>query len=85
MSRGEDEVQGLLEEMVDLAGDASPSVQRATRAAYSAFLQGADVNNKYGQPDLTGHTTFAEQAAAARQHFERAFQLVAAIVPTDLL
>jgi hypothetical protein len=85
VSRGGDEVQTLLEQMVDLAGDASPRVQHATRAAYSAFLHGADVNNKYGQPELTGHKTAAVQAAAARQHFEAVFKLVASIVPTDLL
>ena len=85
VSRGEDEVQTLLEEMVDRAGDASPRVQRATRAAYSAFLHGANLINKYGQPDLTGHTTAAEQAAAAHRWFEQVFEEVGAIVPKDLL
>ena|SRR3989442_1238966 len=33
VTRGEDEVQDLLEQMVDLAGDTSPRVQRATRDA----------------------------------------------------
>lgn len=85
VARGEDKVEDLLEQMVDLAGDASPPVQGATRRAYSTFLHGADLINKYGQPELTGHVTAAEQATAARRYFEQVLQQVAAIVPKDLL
>lgn len=85
VGKGENEVQGLLEEMLDKAGGASRGVQRAARAAYSQFLRGADVVNKYGQPQLTGHTTLAEQAAAAKQYFESLYREVVSILPKDLL
>ena len=61
------------------------NARRATRGAYSAFLHRADLINKYGQPELTGHKAAVEQAAAARRHFEQVLQQVAAIVPQDLL
>lgn len=85
VARGEDEVQTLLEEMLDLVGGASPRVQRATRAAYRSFLHGADLINKFGQPELTGHATPADQAATAVMHFEAVYRQALVIVPRDLL
>jgi len=83
VSAGENEVEQLLEEMLDAAGGASPKVQRETRRAYGSFLKGADLINKYSQPESTGHVTTMAQAVDAKKYFEEALRHVSGIVAKD--
>jgi hypothetical protein len=85
VAAGENEVQQLFEEMLDIAGGASRDVQRATRIAYSLFLRASDVVNNFGQPQVTGHTTHVEQVEAIKGRLETARKELARIVPKDLL
>jgi hypothetical protein len=82
---GEKVVEELLEQMVDLAAEASGSVQAATREAYALFMRGATFANKHGHPSHpTGHTNPRDQALAALAEFKRAEERVSAAVPADL-
>jgi hypothetical protein len=83
--KGEAEVERLLEEMVDLAVDASKDVQEATQTAYGLFMHAAELANKFGQhPHPSGQTNPRDQALAARAELERAEQNVSKAVPRVL-
>lgn len=79
---GENEVQGILEEMVDLAGDAGPLVRRATREAYLRFMRGSDLVHAARGDDVR-HVQ--AQLAAARGHFEAAYKALGRAGPRALL
>jgi len=69
---GEDEVQSILEEMVDLAGEAGPLVRRATRHAYLRFMLGSDRINEAPPPGNLRQ--WQAQLVAARDHFISAYR-----------
>ena len=81
VTASEDEVQGILEEMVDVAGEAGPLVRRATREAYLRFMWGSDLVHSTSE-DLR------EQRAhlvAARRHFEAVYRALGRAGPRGLL
>jgi hypothetical protein len=83
VTASEDEVQDILEEMVDLAGEAGPLVRRATRHAYLRFMRGSD---RINEPVAGGGILqWQSQLAAARGHFAAAFQSLGHAGPPALL
>ncbi len=81
VAHGEDEVQAILEEMVDIAGEAGPRVRRATREAYLRFMRGSDLTHL---PSGDLRQTQAH-LVAARGHFEAAFKALRRAGPRALL
>jgi hypothetical protein len=79
----EDEVQAILEEMVDLAGEAGPLVRRATRPAYLRFMMGSD---RINEPPPSGDLPrWRAQLVAAREHFTAAYRSLGHAGPRALL
>jgi hypothetical protein len=82
VTAGEDEVQSILEEMVDVAGEAGPRVRRATRKAYLRFMQGSDLVHLATGDDLRERRA---HLVAARGHFEAVYQALGRAGPRALL
>ncbi len=78
----EDELQAILEEMVDLAGEAGPLVRRATREAYLRFMRGSDMLHlSFGDDVRQSHA----RLVAARGHVEAVYQALGRAGPRALL
>lgn len=79
----ENEVQALLEEMVDLAGEAGPLVRRATRKAYLYFMKGSD--RLHETPPRGQPLEWQTQLRAAKEHFAAAYRELGRAGPNALL